>query len=167
LLRAVPNSKLLVHALDGKHRQRAADKFSAAGIESGRLQFVGAQPVEEYFRQYGQIDIALDPFPFCGGTTTCDAIWMGTPVVTLRGDLAVGRAGVSILSNLGLTELIAKNPAKYVRIAAELAGDLPRLTALRTGLRQRMKNSPVMNAPQFARDMEVAYRQMWRQWIET
>jgi protein O-GlcNAc transferase len=164
LLQAVPGSRLLVHALDGKHRERSAAKFSQAGLDPGRLQFVGAQGVENYFRQYGEIDIALDPFPFCGGTTTCDALWMGTPVVTLRGRTAVGRGGVSILSNIGLTELIAENKEEYVRIAAELAGDLPRLSALRGGLRERMRNSPLMDAGQFARDMETAYREMWRRW---
>ncbi len=121
----------------------------------------------QYFKEYQQIDIGLDPFPCNGGTTTCDALWMGVPVVTLRGRTAVGRAGVSILSNVGLTDWIADNPEQYVSIAQQMAGDLPRLGELRSTLRRRMRQSPLMDAPQFARDVEAAYRQMWHTWCET
>src|SRR5208337_4322502 len=101
----------------------------------------------EYLRIYEHIDVALDPFPYGGGTTTCDALWMGVPVVSLAGETAVGRGGLSILSNIGLPELVARDPEEYVRIAAELARDLPRLSNLRATLRQRMQSSPLMNAP--------------------
>jgi predicted O-linked N-acetylglucosamine transferase (SPINDLY family) len=89
---------------------------------------------------------------------------MGVPVVSLAGQTAVGRGGLSILSNVGLQELVAQDADAYVRIAAELAGDLPRLTALRAALRQRMESSPLMDAPRFARNVEAAYREMWRRW---
>jgi predicted O-linked N-acetylglucosamine transferase (SPINDLY family) len=134
------------------------------GVDPRRLRFADFQPPKEYFGLYGQIDIALDPFPYGGGTTTCDALWMGVPVVSLVGKTAVGRGGLSILSNIGLPELVARSEEQYVRIASELAGDLPRLRDLRSTLRQRMERSPLMDAPRFARNIEAAYREMWRRW---
>jgi len=122
---------------------------------------------EDYFTLYRRIDVALDTFPYGGGTTTCDALWMGVPVVTLVGQTAVGRGGLSILSNVGVPELAARSQDEYVRIATELAGDLPRLAHLRATLRQRMAQSPLMDAPRFARHVEAAYRQIWRQWCAT
>jgi predicted O-linked N-acetylglucosamine transferase (SPINDLY family) len=166
LLKAVPKSRLVVYALKGSHRELAKERTAAAGIDAERLVFVGNAKTEEYFQQYLGIDIALDPFPYGGGTTTCDALWMGVPVVTLRGQTAVGRGGVSILSNIGLPELIADSPREYVQIAAQLAGDRKRLSELRGTLRQRMKDSPLTDGPQFAREVEAAYRQMWEQWCE-
>ena len=164
LLAAVPNSRLLLHARAGGHRERVSRLFAASGIDPARLEFVGKLTLQQYMEQYHSIDIGLDPFPYVGGTTTCDALWMGVPIVTLRGQTAVGRTGVSVLMNVGLVELIAENAEQYVQIAAALAGDLPRLAALRSGLRERMKNSPLMDAARFAQDMEAAYRQMWTDW---
>jgi predicted O-linked N-acetylglucosamine transferase (SPINDLY family) len=115
-------------------------------------------------RQYREIDIGLDTFPYNGHTTSLDSFWMGVPVVTLCGQTVVGRAGLCQLMNLGLPELIASNPDEYVRIAVSLAGDLPRLAALRAELRPRMQASPLMDAPRFARNLEAAYRQMWVRW---
>jgi predicted O-linked N-acetylglucosamine transferase (SPINDLY family) len=92
---------------------------------------------------------------------------MGVPVITLVGKTAVGRAGLSQLSNLGLTEFVADTPEAYVQIAAHWAKDLPRLAALRSTLRQRIQNSPLMDAPRFVRTIEAAYRQMWRMWCAT
>ena len=134
-----------------------------------RFSFVpGRRGIKDYFAQlYGQIDVALDPFPYGGGTTTCDALWMGVPVVTLAGRTAVGRAGVSILSNLGLPELIAQTPEQYLSSARDLAADLPRLAQLRRELRPRMRDSILMDAPRFAAEMEAAYRQMWVNWCAT
>src|SRR5260221_12351274 len=107
------------------------------------------KPTAEYLKTYDEIDIALDPFPLGGGTTTCDALWMGVPVVTLAGKAAVGRGGLSILSNVGLTDLVAPDVDAYVQIALDLARDVPRLSALRAGLREQMRRSPLMNAPRF------------------
>jgi predicted O-linked N-acetylglucosamine transferase (SPINDLY family) len=112
------------------------------------------------------IDIALDPFPYGGGITTCDAIWMGVPVVSLSGRTSVGRGGRSILSNLGLRDLIAETPQGYVEIALSLAGDMSRLAELRAGLRSRMESSPLRDAKGFARDVEAAFRGLWRNWCE-
>ena len=164
LLGRVTGSRLLVHAAEGAHRQRAHELLERSGLDPGRLEFVGFLPLEDYFRKYQQIDIALDPFPYTGGTTTCDALWMGVPVVSLAGKTAVSRGGMSILTNVGHKELVGRDATEYVRIAADLARDIERLTALRRSLRSEMKPSPLIDAPQFARDIEAAYRQMWETW---
>ena len=111
-------------------------------------------------------DIALDPFPYNGGVTTCDALWMGVPVVSLRGETSVARGGASILSNLVMAELIARSPQQYVSIATSLASDLPRLSALRRELRQRLADSPITDAARFAADIESAYVRMWESWCQ-
>jgi protein O-GlcNAc transferase len=162
LLKAVPNSRLLLHSYPGSHRQRVMEQFRQDDIAPDRLNFAGKVPAIAYFESYQSIDIALDTFPYNGGTTTCDALWMGVPVISLAGRTAVGRAGLSILSNVGLPELVASTPEEYVKRAASLAGDLPRLKELRSTLRHRMETSPLMNAPRFARNVEAAYRHMWR-----
>lgn len=161
LMRQVPGSQLIAHFHEGSQRREIAEQAQAEGIDPGRLQFVGRMPATQYLEQYNRIDIALDPFPYPGGTTSCDALWMGTPVVSLAGQTAVSRAGLSILSNIGLPELVAHDPDEYVRIASGLASDLPRLQELRSTLRDRMQRSPLMDAPGFARDIEAAYRRMW------
>jgi protein O-GlcNAc transferase len=164
LLQEIPNARLLLSTDAGNHRDRLRELVSQRGIASDRILFVGSVPLDDYFRIYERIDIALDPFPYGGGTTTCDALWMGVPVVTLAGKKAVGRGGVSILTNIGLTELVAQNETEYVRIAAALANNLPRLSQLRATMRERMRNSPLMDAPRFARNVEAVYRTMWREW---
>jgi len=164
LLQSVPRSRLLLHGNPGTYQQDVRRMFAQAGITADRLEFVGFQPVTEYLRQYHRVDIALDPFPYGGGTTTCDSLWMGVPVVTLAGRTAVGRSGVSLLSNLGLPELIAATPEQYVSIAAALAGDLSSLARLRATLRPRMQASVLMDGAGFAADMEAALRDMWGRW---
>jgi predicted O-linked N-acetylglucosamine transferase (SPINDLY family) len=134
------------------------------GVEPGRVEFVEYQPREAYLRTYHRIDIGLDTFPYNGHTTSLDAYWMGIPVVTLCGQMAVSRAGFSQYSNLGLTELVAHDPKEFARIAVDLANDLPRLRELRSTLRDRMATSPLMDGKQFARDVEAAFRTMWRKW---
>ncbi len=164
LLGRVPGSTLLLHAFDGSHRQRAGAVLERQGIDPGRLRFVSHMATEEYLRLYEQIDIGLDPFPYGGGTTTCDALWMNVPVISLVGKTGVGRGGLSILSNLGMAELAVGTREEYVQVATGLAGDLPRLTRMRGGLREKMERSPLMDGPGFARDVEGAYRQMWKKW---
>jgi protein O-GlcNAc transferase len=167
VLQNVPNSRLILHAPTTSDRRRTLHAFATVGVEPARIEFVGMLSMGEYFKQYRQIDIALDPTPWCGGTTTCDALWMGVPVVSLAGHTAISRGGLSILSQLGLTELVAHTPQEYVAIASALALDPLRLTALRASLRERIRASPLMDAPGFTRDFESILRQMWRRWRET
>jgi predicted O-linked N-acetylglucosamine transferase (SPINDLY family) len=164
VLGAVLDSRLLLLAPEGSHRDETRALLERRGIAPDRLVFATPCPRLQYLELYHQIDIGLDPFPYNGHTTTFDALWMGVPVVTLAGRTAVGRAGVSILSNLGLPELIAGSPEQYVTIAAALAGDRTRLRALRAGLRPRLQASPLMDGPRFAAEFEAALRQMWETW---
>jgi protein O-GlcNAc transferase len=164
LLSAIPRSRFVIHSPPGEARARVIERFSESGIEPNRIEFVDKKPLVDYLTQFNRVDVALDPFPYSGGTSTCDALWMGVPTVTLRGRTAVGRGSVSILSNVGLTDWIAETPEQYVSIAVNMAVNLQRLAELRAGLRKRMEQSPVMNAVQFAGEMEVAYRGMWENW---
>jgi predicted O-linked N-acetylglucosamine transferase (SPINDLY family) len=161
VLRAVPQSRLLLHAHEGSHRHRVREAMTQRNVDPQRVEFTAFVPLNQFYALHERIDVALDPFPYAGGTTTCDALWMGAPVVTLHGHTAVGRGGVSILSNVGLPELIAATTDDYVRIAADLAADRSRLGELRAAIRPMMRRSPLMDAPAFARDVEDAYRQMW------
>ncbi len=164
VLRAVPRSRLLLLAPRGQSRDKVLARLHQEGIAAARVVFADKRPRPEYLKLYHRIDIGLDPLPYNGHTTSLDAFWMGVPTITMPGKTVVGRAGWSQLCNLGLKELAAETPEQYVALAAELAGDLPRLQELRGTLRQRMLQSPLMDAPRFARNMESAYRQMWRRW---
>jgi predicted O-linked N-acetylglucosamine transferase (SPINDLY family) len=164
ILAGLPGSQMIVHSYAGSHLAAVRDRFAAAGVSADRLEFLPKLPWSQYVQTYSRIDIALDPFPYGGGITTCDALWMGVPVVTLAGQTAVGRGGKSILSNLGLVELTTRRPRQYVQTALTLAKSPQRLAELRGDLRRRMLTSPLMNAAKFARSVEVAYRWMWRQY---
>jgi predicted O-linked N-acetylglucosamine transferase (SPINDLY family) len=160
VLRRKAGSKLILHCRPGGHRNEVLQFFEARGVARERVELIGFQPCPDYMQTYQRIDIGLDPFPYGGGITTCDALWMGVPVVTLSGRTAVGRGGRSILSNLGLGELAASSEQEY----AQLAMETDRWIQLRGTLRQRMRESPLMDVPRFARDVEGAYREMWRKW---
>jgi predicted O-linked N-acetylglucosamine transferase (SPINDLY family) len=168
ILIAMPLSRLIIKSRGlGEQgvRERIHKCFASRGVQANRLEIRGHEPkVISHFDAYNQMDIALDTFPYHGTTTTCEAIWMGVPVVSLAGQTHVSRVGVSLLKNVGLTELIAQTPKQYVEIAVGLANDLPRLAELRRMSRSRMRASPLMDGPRFARDIEAAYRQMWRNW---
>jgi len=166
VLRAVERSRLLLLAPPGSHRQRVRELFGAEGVAAERIAFEPIRPRAEYLAIYHRIDLGLDPFPYNGHSTSLDSLWMGVPVVTMPGRTVVGRAGVSQLHTLGLPELIARNTEHYVQLATALARDLPRLAELRATLRQRMQHSPLMEIQRFARNVEAAYRQMWRRWCE-
>jgi protein O-GlcNAc transferase len=169
VLTGVPDARLLMLVPEGRSRTRVLDRFAAFGVAdaAARVEFVPfARGRRQYLGQYHRIDVALDTTPSNGHTTSLDAMWMGVPVVTLVGQTIVGRAGWSQLNNLGLTELAAHDEAGFMRIATDLAADLPRLGELRRSLRDRMRASPLVDAPRFARDMEAAYREMWRRWCE-
>jgi predicted O-linked N-acetylglucosamine transferase (SPINDLY family) len=170
ILLGMANSRLRLKAQglgSNLAQQVVLQTMADCGIEPGRVDVSGWVPQPRHLAQYGQIDIALDAYPYHGTTTTCEAIWMGVPVVTLAGMNHLSRVGVSLLTNLGLPQLIAQSPEQYIQIAIAMAGDLPRLAALRATLRQRLKDSPLMNGPRQARDIESAYRAMWRHWCQT
>ena len=117
----------------------------------------------DHLAAYGHVDVALDPFPYNGTTTTCEALWMGVPTVTLLGDRHAGRVGASLLTQVGLTELIAPALETYLDIAAALATDRGRLTSLRQTIRERMRTSSVCDARAFAHKIDTTYRTLWRQ----
>lgn len=168
LLGVVPGARLLLKNKsfrDSSTCERYYREFEEAGVPRDRLELVGWVPSRaDHVALYNRIDIALDTFPYNGTTTTCEALWMGVPVITLEGNRHAARVGVSLLTQVGLTELIAKTPEDYVHMAVELAKDLDRLAALRAGLRERMRSSPLCNARTFTRNLENAYREMWRKW---
>jgi protein O-GlcNAc transferase len=162
VLAAVPRSKLFLLAPPGEPRRDALKIFEQRKIDPERLQFLGRASRGAYLSRYHQIDIGLDTLPYNGHTTSLDAFWMGVPVVTLVGDTVVGRAGLCHAMNLRLPELVATTPHAYVERAAALANDLPRLAAMRAELRNRMEKSPLMDATRFVRQVEEAYRAIWR-----
>jgi len=164
VLRKVQGSRLLLLAPEGEHRRRMLDQLAKERVAPSRVDFVPRQSRDAYLQLYHRIDVSLDSFPVNGHTTSLDSLWMGVPVVSLVGQSPMGRAGWCQLSNLGLTELAGQTPEQFVQIAVNLANDLPRLRELRTTLRQRMEASPLMDAPRFARNIEAAYRQMWRKY---
>jgi predicted O-linked N-acetylglucosamine transferase (SPINDLY family) len=169
ILTKIPGSRLFLktHALaDPAVRQQAEQRFAAHGIEPGRLLLEGASPRAELLASYNRVDIALDPFPYGGGTTTSEALWMGVPVVTLRGDRWVGRVSESILAAVGLPDLIAADRDAYVECAVSLATDPARISALRDGLRNQVETSALCDGPRFVRDLEAAYRAMWKAWCD-
>jgi protein O-GlcNAc transferase len=142
--------------------------LSRRGIAVERLELVPRVAEDAaHLRFYDRVDIALDPFPYNGTATTCEALWMGVPVVTLRGERHAGRVGASLLTQLGLTGLIAASVKEYVDIAIALAGDPARLCDLRHSLPTRLETSPLGDAGAFARKIEGAYRAMWRRWCES
>jgi predicted O-linked N-acetylglucosamine transferase (SPINDLY family) len=164
ILAGVPDSRLVLLLPKGKITARVREKL---GVAPARLIGLPRESRLEYFKNYHRIDIALDPFPYTGHTTTLDSLWMGVPVITLAGRTIVSRGSLSILSNVGLTELAAKNEADYLALAVALARDHARLRELRAGLRERLERSVLMDASRFARQTESAYRTIWRKWCET
>ena len=145
-------------------RQRTIKRFATHGISADRLILEGFSPRAQYLAAYRRVDIALDPFPYPGGTTSAECLWMGAPLLTLAGQRFLSRQGVGLLMNAGLPEWIAADADDYVARAALHAGDLQRLAALRDGLRPQVLASPLFDAPRFARHFETALRGIWREW---
>jgi len=164
ILAAVPGSRLMVHAPAGSTRPRIEAAMDRHGLGHERLICVGKMSLADYFACHRRIDIVLDSFPWAGGTTSCDAIWMGVPIVTLAGRTAVGRGGVSILNLIGHGELVASDIDEYVSIATSLANNPRRLADLHKSLRGEMASSPLMDERKHAREIERAYRWMWQMW---
>jgi protein O-GlcNAc transferase len=169
ILNAVPGSRLHLVAPRNQEvrvRRSVAGRFAVHGITADRLIVQDAVPRAAYLAAYQQVDIALDPFPYTGGTTTAEALWMGVPVLTLAGKSFLSRQGVGLLMNAGLPELVAEDADDYVRRAVSHASDLPRLASLRAGMREQVLASPLFDAPRFARHFEEALRNAWRKWCE-
>ncbi|MDW8469427.1 MAG: hypothetical protein RML56_12790 [Burkholderiales bacterium] len=169
ILRRLPQTRLLLKGKglgEGSERRWIAEQFRRRGIGQERLELRERSSHLDMLAEYGEVDIALDPFPFNGGMTTLEALWMGVPVVTLEGRGIVSRQTYSALANLGLTELAFPTREAYVAGAVELAEDRARLARLRSEIRPRMAASPICRAEEFTRDLEALYRAMWRAWCE-
>ena len=162
ILKAVPRSRLVLLAgRSADAAQATAERFTKLGVASDRLELVYRLPANEYFEAYQPIDLALDPFPFNGGVTTCDALWMGVPVLTVAGKDYRSRQGVSLLNNLGLPEFVADSPDKMVELAATWSDQREGLADLRSSLREMMEVSPITQAEQYVRHLEAALREVW------
>jgi predicted O-linked N-acetylglucosamine transferase (SPINDLY family) len=165
LLCALPDARLILLTVPpGAAQQRVAAAFAAQGVDTTRLELLHKLPRVEYLAVHHRVDLALDPFPCNGGTTTCEALWMGVPVITLIGNTFVSRAGFSLLSVAGLPEFGAATEEDYIDIADRCANDVRALAATRARLRERLRASPLMDEAQFTRDVEAAYRDLWQRW---
>lgn len=168
ILKAVPDSRLLIKAkgLSNKTtREYLMNKFLMHGIHEERIELLSWTPAfKEHMEIYNRVDMVLDTFPYNGTTNTCEALWMGVPVITLKGSTHVSRVGTSLLSNAGLPELIAGTDHEYIEKAVELAHDTERLKILRKSLREKMMQSPLTDAKQFTAHLEYFYRRMWETW---
>ena len=168
LLREMPDARLLVKSQGLGNPQVAKhlrDRFVGAGVSAERIQLHGAGlSKEQHMGLYNQVDLCLDPFPYNGTTTTCDALWMGVPVITLAGNTHVARVGVSLVSHLGFPEWAVETPEALVAKCRELTSDLPGLANLRLRLREQMRQSPLSDAPQFVAHLETAFRDLWQHW---
>ena len=170
ILRRVPGSRLLLK-FQGLQHPELADRyrrlFAAHGIEPARLVLEGHAPHAELLARYGAVDVALDPFPYSGGLTTCEALWMGVPVITLPGDTFAGRHSLSHLSSVGLTETVAADRQAYVELAVRLAGDVARLAQLRRRLRPQMAASPLCDGPRFAAALAAQLLAAWQRFVKS
>ena len=167
VLRRVPLSRLLLRytGLDDEGlRGQYLDRFDAHGIDRGRVELKGGSSNAAMLAAYGRVDLGLDPFPYSGGITTCEALWMGVPVVTCPGKTFAGRHSLSHLSNVGLTETIASDLGQYVELAVGLADDLPRLAGLAPGSGRGWRSSPLCDGDRFVRNLLEAMRRAWREW---
>jgi predicted O-linked N-acetylglucosamine transferase (SPINDLY family) len=162
ILSQLPGSKLILLTPAGRARERVRSIMASYGIDASRIEFHSWMPRLHYMQLYNQIDIFLDSFPYNGHSTMIDALWMGVSPVSLRGETVASRGGFSILSNLGLGEHVSENGDKYLRKAITLAGDPASLAELRHGMRTRMRQSCLMDAVDFTRDVEAALREMVR-----
>lgn len=167
VLNAVPNSRLVLKWLEFDRPESAGilDRFAEYGVDPSRIERFGRTP--EPYSSYRDLDICLDPILASGGTTTCDALWMGVPVVTFAGQSQFSRTGVMHLNNIGLPNLIAATEESFVDIAVRLASDVPYLTDIRRGLRERMQASPIMDEPKYCRFLEAELRRVWHLWCQS
>jgi predicted O-linked N-acetylglucosamine transferase (SPINDLY family) len=169
LLRRTPGARLVLKfpGLDEPSvAGRLGGLFARQGIDATRLELLGGSSHAELLGEYRRIDVALDTFPYSGGLTTCEALWMGVPVVTCPGATFASRHSLSHLGSVGLTETVAADLDAYVELARALAGDRPRLAAIRGRLREQMAASPLCDGPRFAGHLMALLRGVWRRWVE-
>lgn len=169
VMQANDNSRLLLRFAKGNNqniRDHYLRQFERFGITPGRIEISGWMDYHEHLRQYDKVDICLDTFPFNGHTTTCDALWMGVPVISLVGDSFASRLGLSLLSSLGLEFFAAETPEEYVAKATALAHNPQAIAKFRVSMRDRILSSGLYDSKQFASGMENAYRKMWRRWCK-
>jgi predicted O-linked N-acetylglucosamine transferase (SPINDLY family) len=167
ILHLVSGSRLLIkyHLMEEEARQAPLLAwFAEDGISAERILFAGGSKSTDYFEEYRRIDIALDPFPYNGGSTTLDALWMGVPVVTLAGRSPLQRTGACLLTAAGLPDLVTHSPEQYVTTAVFLAQTVPKIPDSRQNLRKALKSSPLMDERGLVRSVEAAFRDMWRTW---
>ncbi len=169
ILFAIPTSRIFLKTKQlNEHtvRQETISRFAQHGISADRLILEGAESREKYLAAYHQVDIALDPFPFPGGTTSVEGLWMGVPVLTLAGERFLSRQGVGILANADLQDWIASDADDYVARALRHASDVQALSELRSRLRQQVLSSPLFDAQRFAGHFEAALRGMWQRYVD-
>lgn len=165
LLRAIPSARLMILTVpEGEIRRRLLRSFAELGISAQRLELHGKLPVAEFHRKFLEVDIALDPLSVSGGTTTCESLWMGVPVIVLVGERFITRVSYSFLYTAGLADFAAFSPDDYIRIACHLASDLPLLAEIRAGLRTHLATSPLTDELAFTRNLETLYREVWVKW---
>ncbi len=170
ILKANRDSRILLKfgvSIDHRMSKYYFSQFERLGISSSRVAICGWRPIDEHFRLYGEVDIALDTYPCNGFTTTCEALWAGVPVISLVGKCHASRVGLSMLSNVGLDFFAALTPDEYVAKATALAENHMALAQLRSSMRQRIKDGALYDAKRFARKVEAAYREMWHRWLKS
>ena len=148
-------------------RKYYIDRFEKNGVSSDRIEIIGWVSKSEHLEIYGRVDIALDTYPYHGTTTTCEALWMGVPVVSLIGEHHVSRVGLSLLNRVNLRYLAANNAQEYIASVVRLAGDIDSLSKLRSTMRARVAMSGLCWGKNFAREFEAAYRMMWHRWCSS
>ena len=166
LLRAIPAARLLLFrdTLKGRRREEILAHFEARGVIPERVEIRHDWRPDEHWAIYSSIDVSLDVFPWCGHTTACESLWMGVPVVTLAGDRRSSRMTASVLTMMGLTELIAETPEQYIEAASRLVSDPIRLSRTRGRAARADASLPLCDGPSFTRDLEAAYETLWRRW---
>jgi protein O-GlcNAc transferase len=167
ILKAVDNAHLILkyRYIDADSNiKRLTEQFEAQGVPASRLVLEGKSPHADLFERYNDVDIALDTFPYSGGVTTYEALWMGVPVITVPGTTFASRHSLSHLMTIGYPEFIAKDQSHYVELATQLAHDQKRLLNIRSQLRQKMAASPTCNTQKFAKDFGALMRDIWKKW---
>jgi predicted O-linked N-acetylglucosamine transferase (SPINDLY family) len=167
-LRELPDSRLVIKARSAAEptvRASLLGRFASAGIDPARVEILPfAADTRSHLAMYSRVHVGLDPTPYNGTTTTCEALWMGVPVVTLTGDRHASRVGTSLLHAIGMAEWCAATPADFTRIAVGLARDPGRLASLRGSLRDTVRRSPLADGPAYGRRFHAAIRECWREW---